>query len=211
MCGSAPLSAATAIKALDTFGPVLFNLYGTSESGLVSLATPTDLRAAPSTVGHVLPGVRVRIVGAEGREAALGEMGRVIVSCDQVRDGFDTGDLGQLDQAGMLFLHGRSDDLIVRGGENVFPLMIEDRIRREVDSVADCAVIAEPDDSEFGSSLHLFVVPMPPSDLTEASLLNELAERLPRVVRPTSVTIVDALPRNLSGEIVRRRLSRRTG
>jgi acyl-CoA synthetase (AMP-forming)/AMP-acid ligase II len=206
VCGSAPLSAATAVDTLATFGPVLFNLYGASESGLVSLATPIDLSAEPDTVGRVLPGVRVRIVDDTGCDVPSGAAGSVVVFCDQVRDGFDTGDVGHFDEAGRLFVHGRSDDLIIRGGENFFPLMLEDRIVRDIDSIAECAVVAVPDDTEFESSLHLFVVVVPASEVTEASLLAELAELLPRALRPTVVAIVDSLPRNLSGEIVRRRL-----
>ena len=206
VCGSAPLSEALATRALDTFGPMLFNLYGTSESGLVSLATPDDLRSSPRTVGRVLPGVTVRIVGTDGSDAASGEVGRIVVYARQVPEGFDTGDLGHRSDEGLLFLHGRADDLIVRGGENLFPQMIEDRVCAEFDSIRECAVIAVPDDSEFGSELHLFAVLTPDHRDTAESLLRQFEEHLPRVIRPTRLTLVDALPRNLSGELVRRRL-----
>ncbi|QFP77405.1 AMP-binding protein [Deinococcus sp. AJ005] len=189
ICGSAPLGASLATAALERFGDVLSNLYGSTETGLISLATPADLRAAPGGVGRALPGVNLELDG---------NMGRVIV------DGHDTGDLASRDAAGRLTLHGRADDLLICGGENVFPASLEERIAAHV-AVAECAVVGVPC-AEFGTGIHAFVVLKPDCEITPEQLLDGLRPLLPRMFGPQKITLLDALPRTQTGKLLRSHL-----
>lgn len=212
VCGSAHLPPALASRALATFGPVLFNLYGASETGLVTLATPADLADDPATVGRVLPGTVVTIVGDDGYPMPTGESGRIVVGGAQVGRGtaVDTGDLGHLDEHGRLTISGRSDDLVIRGGEKFFVSEIEARVAATLAGgpVAELAVVVEPDEgTDFGSTLHLFVA-APGGSCDMETIANRLATTLPRTIRPSRITLVDALPRTLKGEVSRLALVR---
>lgn len=189
ICGSAPLDARLATAALDRFGDVLFNLYGSTETGLISLATPADLRAAPGSVGRTLPGVNLEL-RAEG--------GRVIV------DGHDTGDLATRDPAGRLTLHGRADELLICGGENVSAARLEERIAT-LDAVAECAVVGVPC-AEFGTGIHAFTVLNSGHEVTPEQLQEQLRPLLPRMFRPQRITLLDALPRTPTGKVLRSQL-----
>jgi acyl-CoA synthetase (AMP-forming)/AMP-acid ligase II len=211
--GSAPLPPVLAERTLEHFGPVLHNLYGASETGLVSLATPADLTEDAATVGRALPGTVVTILGPDGEPVPPGTDGRIVVSGPQIarRAGVavDTGDIGRVDRSGRLTISGRSDDLVIRGGENLFLDQIEGRVRNALDQhqVAELAVVVEPDDGEFGSTLHLFVASAPGAPADAESIGAHLATALPRTIRPTRVTVVDSLPRTLKGDVDRRRLA----
>lgn len=208
VCGSARLPPALAIRALDTFGPVLHNLYGSSETGLISLATPADLAVDPATVGRVLSGTVVSILGDDDHPVPAGTEGRIVVRGAQIGRGtvVDTGDIGHLDDHGRLTISGRSDDLVIRGGENLFVPEIERRVLAVLDQVVELAVVVEPDDSEFGSTLHLVAVPAPDATGGTDTILAQLEAGLPRTIRPTRVTLVEALPRTLKGDVDRRHL-----
>ncbi|MDV6373838.1 AMP-binding protein [Deinococcus arenicola] len=186
--GSAPLGARLGAAGLDRFGDVLFNLYGSTETGLISLATPTDLHAAPGSVGRTLPGVALEL-----RE------GRVVVN------GHDTGDLASRGEAGRLTLHGRADELLICGGENVFPASLEERIST-LDAVAECAVMGVSC-AEFGTGIHAFIVLKPGCETTPTQLQEELSPLLPRMFRPQKITLIDALPRTQTGKLLRSRLT----
>lgn len=207
ICGSAPLGAALAARVLSRFGSVLYNLYGTSECGLVSLATPEHLLAAPDSVGYVLPGVNARVRRADGSRAAPGEIGEVVVHSGRFWGAppLRTGDLGSLSAAGLLRLAGRQDDLLICGGENVSPEAVEARIA-QLEYVRECAVIGVPSE-EYGQSLAALIVPrttQPP--LTRERLELDFKRLLPRMLRPTQVTFMQELPRNALGKLLRRQL-----
>lgn len=189
VCGSAPLDPALAVRARERLGDVLFNLYGSTEAGLISLATPADLSAAPGTVGRPLPGVGVRLEG---------ERGEVMVGRAHV-----TGDLGRLDHAGRLFVTGRADDLLLIGGENVFPAEVEAQIAA-LPGVRECAVCPVPS-AEYGQALHAFVVPEPDAP-GDSEWHAALRESLPRRLRPLTFTRLSELPRTPSGKVQRWRL-----
>ena len=157
---------------MDAFGDVLYNLYGSTEVGSVTIATPADLRAAPGTAGQAIPGVGLRIIDDDGRSLSQGERGHIAVhsplAFEHYTDGTSrravdgymlTGDTGHLDDAGRLFVDGRDDDMIVSGGENVFPSEVEQLLEAHPD-VADVAVVGV-DDPEFGARLHAYVVRTP--------------------------------------------------
>lgn len=214
VCGSAPLPPALARRALSHFGPVLHNLYGSSEAGLVSLALPSHLLAAPDSVGRVLRGVHVSIRRRDGSLAEPNERGEVTVGGPLVASSAQgrtvaTGDLGRLSASGWLRLEGRLDDLLICGGENVAPEEVEARVET-LPYVRACAVVGVPDE-EYGQALELIVVPRPFETDVAACLERDLARLLPRTLRPKRVTLASDLPRTASGKLDRRRLRERPG
>lgn len=215
--GSA-LGASLATAAIRRFGPVLYNIYGSTEVSLATIASPQDLLAAPSTAGTVAPGSTVRILDHDGHEVQTGVVGRVFVGSGARFDGYtgggtkeqidgllSSGDLGHFDVNGRLFIDGRDDDMIVSGGENVFPAEVEDLLTAHP-SVLEAAVIGVPDD-EFGQRLKAFVVLKPGATLTAADVKEHVREHLARYKVPRTVAFVDALPRTTTGKLRRLDLS----
>lgn len=207
-----------ATRAMDTFGDVAFNFYGSTETGWASIAAPADLRAAPGTAGTPPMGTDLAIVDDEGRPVPQGETGRIFVASQLRMDGYtaddlrkeeiagrmSTGDVGHLDADGRLFVDGRDDDMIVSGGENVFPREVEDLLSSR-DDVAEAAVIGVPDDA-FGQRLVAFVVPVGGSGLTEDACREHVREHLARYKVPREVRFLEELPRNPTGKVLKRRL-----
>jgi fatty-acyl-CoA synthase len=215
--GAAPLSPELARAVMDEFGDVLYNGYASTEVGAGTLATPADLRAAPGTVGRPTPGVTVKILDDEGDELPAGESGRVFVRSPLLFEGYtgggtkqmidglmSTGDLGHLDEQGRLFIDGRDDDMIVSGGENVFPQEVEELLMSN-DDVLDAAVFGV-EDEDFGQRLAAYVVPRPGASITEEDLRTYVRERLARYKVPREVRFVEELPRTSTGKLQRRRL-----
>ena len=211
----APLRPDLATALLDEFGEVLFNLYGSTETGWATFATPADLRAAPGTVGRPAQGVTVRILDASGREAPSGEPGGIHVGSRLTFGGYSggggkavvdgvmsTGDLGHFDRAGRLFVDGREDDMIVSGGENVFPREVEELLARH-EAVEDVAVFGVPDE-EFGARLIAYVCASGAVDPEE--LRSYVKANLARFKVPRDILFVDFLPRNATGKVLRRLL-----
>lgn len=214
--GSA-LGSQLTTDTLDQFGPVLYNLYGSTEVAVATIATPEDLRLAPSTAGRVALGVRVEIVDESGRPVPEGTAGRVFVGGSMRFDGYtdggtkeeldgllSSGDVGYFSD-GLLFIEGRDDDMIVSGGENVFPSEVEDVLHQH-EFVAEAAVVGVPDD-EFGQALAAFVVRTPGASLTEQQVRTVVRDQLARHKVPRTVTFVDELPRNTTGKLLRRSLA----
>ena len=154
---------------MDRFGDVLYNLYGSTEVAWATIAQPADLRAAPGTAGRPPFGTAVRLLDEDGREVADGTTGRIFVGNELVFDGYtgggnkaiidglmSTGDVGHFDDGGRLFIDGRDDEMIVSGGENVFPREVEDLLSHH-DAVEEAAVVGV-DDAKFGQRLKAFVV-----------------------------------------------------
>ena len=214
LSGSA-LPGGLATRWMDAFGDHLYSLYGSTEVSGVALAGPEHMRADPDTAGPLLPGTSVRLLDADGRELPPGEPGRIFVSSallfdgytggesKEVIDGFmSTGDLGRFDDQGLLRVVGREDDMIVSGGENVFPQEVEEVLFRHP-AVADVAVIGVADD-RFGQRLRAVVVPA----AGEAPGADELREwvrsSLANYKVPRDVVFRDELPRNPTGKVLRR-------
>lgn len=202
----------------DRVGDTIYNLYGSTEVGQATVATPEDLRVAPGTAGRVVPGSRVVVVDESRRPVPAGTTGRIFVGSaagftgytggggkEALGDGLlDSGDVGHLDGDGRLFVTGRADDMIISGGENVFPIEVEDLLLADP-AVADAAVVGVPDE-DFGQRLAAFVVPVEGADLTEDDVRNLVAERLARHKVPRDVRFVEVLPRTGTGKVLRRRL-----
>ena len=214
--GSA-IGAALTTDALERFGPVLYNLYGSTEVAVATVAGPADLAAAPSTAGRVALGVRVEILDPDGEPVPEGEIGRIFVGGAMKFEGYtdgggkevrrglvSTGDLGHFD-GGLLFVEGREDDMIVSGGENVFPIEVEDLLRHHPE-VVDVAVVGVAD-AEFGQALAAFVVRADAATTTGDELRDLVRERLARHKVPRRVEFVDELPRNAAGKLLRRVLA----
>jgi acyl-CoA synthetase (AMP-forming)/AMP-acid ligase II len=207
-----------ATRFMDTYGDVIYNGYGSSEVGIGALATPADLREAPETVGRPVVGCAVRILDDDGEPVGPGITGRVFVggeltfdaytggeTKDVISDMMDTGDIGCLDGTGRLFIVGRDDDMIVSGGENVYPRAVENALS-ELPEIADNAVIGVPDE-DYGERLAAFVVPQPDADIHEESIRKYLKDKVSRFEQPRDIKVVEKIPRNPAGKVVRNELT----
>jgi acyl-CoA synthetase (AMP-forming)/AMP-acid ligase II len=221
LSGSA-LSPALCERALEAFGPVLYNLYGSTEVAWATIATPEDLAAAPGTTGRPPRGTVVKLLDEEGREVAQGETGRIFVANEMLFEGYTgggskdvvdglmaTGDVGHFDEDGRMFVDGRDDDMIVSGGENVFPQEVEELLHRH-DAVADAAVVGV-DDEEWGQRLRAVVVKGKGKRLSEDQVKAYVKEHLARYKVPRDVVFVKDLPRNATGKVLKRELRDQDG
>lgn len=201
--GSAPLSESLCRELLTRLGPIVYNLYGSTEAGLVALATPEALQLAPGSVGKPLPGNQVRITEG-GSPTAEGKWGTIEVSGPLVvgpqTDGwYNTGDVGRWEPTAFLRVSGRADSMVVSGGENVYPHELEDCLSSHPE-VAECAVLAVPDE-EFGQRLVAVLVATPGSRLDETSVREWLNLKLERHKHPKSLYFRASLPRNALGKV----------
>jgi acyl-CoA synthetase (AMP-forming)/AMP-acid ligase II len=214
--GSA-LQGELAERFMAEFGDILYNLYGSTEVAWATIATPEDLRAAPGTAGTPPRGTTLKILDEHGRELPPGVTGRIFVSNEMLFEGYtdgagkqivdglmSTGDVGYVDEAGRLFVEGRDDEMIVSGGENVFPREVEDLLAKQ-DGVSEVAVVGV-DDPEFGQRLKAFVVKEPGAVLGEDDVKALVKENLARFKVPRDVQFVDELPRNATGKVLKREL-----
>jgi len=212
--GSA-LSGDLALRFMDEFGDVLYNLYGSTEVAWVAVAGPKDLRDAPGTAGRAPRGTELEILGDDDRPLPTGETGRIFVknsmlfegytgggSKDMVRGMMATGDVGRLDEAGRLFVEGRDDDMIVSGGENVFPQEVEETLAKHP-NVSDAAVIGV-DDEKWGQALKAFVVKS--GSVSEDALKKHVKDNLAGYKVPQKIEFREELPRNPAGKVLKREL-----
>jgi len=212
--GSA-LPGELALRWMDTFGDNLYNFYGSTEAAQTSIANPEDLRAAPGTAGKPPRGTIVKIFDHEGREVPAGTTGRIFVGNEAQFEGYtgggdkerrqglmSIGDMGHFDENGRLFVEGRDDDMIVSGGENVFPIEVENLLA-DHPGIYEVSVIGVVDD-EFGQRLKAFVVTKPGVTLTEDSVKEHVRGNLARYKVPRDVVFIDELPRNPTGKVLKR-------
>ncbi len=217
LSSGAALGASLGSRFMQAFGPCLYDLYGSSETGFGAIATPEDLLAAPGTVGYPPAGTSIRLIDSAGQEVAAGQIGRVFLRTGLVFagyvgggnketiDGFmSTGDLGHVDADGRLFIDGRIDDMIVSGGEKVFPLEVEELLANHP-AVMEAAVIGVADE-KFGQRLKAFVVVRAGEAIDEESLRNYLKERIARFKVPREFIFLSQLPRNAAGKVLKREL-----
>jgi acyl-CoA synthetase (AMP-forming)/AMP-acid ligase II len=214
--GSA-LPADLALRFMDAFGDVVYNLYGSTEVAYATIATPQELRAAPGTTGRPPVGTIVKLLDDDGREVETGAVGHIFVGNGMLFEGYTgggskevaaglmaTGDVGRFDSEGRLFVEGRADDMIVSGGENVFPAEVEELLHAHPD-VADVAVVGVPDE-EWGQRLRAYVVRRDGAALTADDVRAHVRGQLARYKVPRDVEFLDALPRNTTGKVLRREL-----
>jgi fatty-acyl-CoA synthase len=199
--------------ALETFGDTLYDLYGSTEAGWVAIARPDDIKKKPKSVGKPVPGIDVAIFSKEGERQPKDETGEIFVKSDVMFEGYTSGDerderegymsigdLGHLDDDDFLFIEGRADDMVVVGGENIYPIEIEEVIGG-IAGVDDVTVMGVPDD-EYGEVLGAFVVGNVDPDKVKKVCKDELASyKVPR-----RVEIIEELPRTSTGKVVKREL-----
>lgn len=209
-----------ATRWMDEFGDNLYNLYGSTEVAWATIATPEDMRAAPGTAGRPPRGTVIRIVDEDGNDVPPGETGRIFIGNRLAFEGYtgggdkehlgdllSSGDVGHFDEEGRLFIDGRDDEMIVSGGENVFPREVEDLLA-DHDAVADAAAIGV-DDEQFGQRLRVFVVKADGADTSEDELKDYVKANLARYKVPREIVFVDELPRNATGKVLKRELAER--
>jgi acyl-CoA synthetase (AMP-forming)/AMP-acid ligase II len=217
--GSA-LPGELALKVMDRFGDVLYNLYGSTEVAWATIATPKDLREAPGTAGRPPRGTVVRLLDEAGHEVGPGETGRIFVGNEMAMDEYtggggkqvveglmSSGDVGHFDEHGRLFVAGRDDEMIVSGGENVFPREVEDLLAGH-EAVCEVAVVGV-EDEEFGQRLRAFVVVETGRETSPDALRDHVKANLARFKVPLDIVFIDELPRNATGKVLKRELARR--
>lgn len=214
--GSA-LAGDLANRFMDMFTDSVYNFYGATETGWVTIASPEDLREAPGTAGVPPHRTTVKILDADGREVPRGETGVIHVGNDMPFGGYtdgntktfsdglmSTGDLGHFDENGRLFVSGRDDDMVISGGENVFPRELEDALIEHPD-ISDVVVTGIPHQS-FGHCLAAYVVVREGKELTEKDVIDFAKERVARFAVPGKTMFLDELPRNPTGKVMKREL-----
>lgn len=223
MSGAAPLPTELAREVEDRLGPILYNFYGATETGVVTLAKPGEHTARPGTIGRLVGGNEVRLLGADGRDVAESEVGELYVKNAMLmsgyhldpaataaasRDGYvSVGDLAYRDADGYYYLADRKHDMVISGGVNVYPLEIEQRLHQHP-AVADAAVVGTPD-PEWGEKLVAFVVLRPGSQASGTELAEHVRATLADFKRPRHFVFVEALPRNPTGKVLKHELRAR--
>jgi fatty-acyl-CoA synthase len=223
MSGAAPLPTDVARRFEDSFGPVLYNFYGATETGLVTIALPGEHTARPGTIGRMVGGNQIRLIGPDGRDVPDGEVGELFVKNGMLMDGYhgnaeatraatregfiSVGDLARRDADGYYYLADRKSDMVISGGVNIYPWEIEQRLH-EHPAVHDAAVVGVPD-PEWGESLVAFVVLENGRSATVEELQEHVRQTLADFKRPRRFFFVDSLPRNPTGKILKRELRQR--
>jgi acyl-CoA synthetase (AMP-forming)/AMP-acid ligase II len=215
--GSA-LPGALATRVMDRFGDVLYNLYGSTEVAWATIATPEDLRAAPGCAGRPPLGTVVKLFDEHDREVPTGGTGRIFVASGFPFEGYtggetkatigelmSSGDVGHFDSAGRLFIDGRDDDMIISGGENLFPSEVEDLLAGHP-AVREVAVVGV-DDEDWGQRLKAVVVLQEGETCGDDELKGYVKQNLAAFKVPREVVFVDALPRNATGKVLKRQLT----
>ncbi|PXX54582.1 fatty-acyl-CoA synthase [Nocardia tenerifensis] len=209
------LGAELCTRVTEAFGPVVYNMYGSTEVAYATVATPDDLAAEPGCVGRPVSSTIVKILDEHGAELPAGQTGRIFVGNtfqfegytgggDKARVGklMSTGDVGHFDSAGRLFVDGRDDDMIVSGGENVFPSEVEELLAAHP-AVAEVSAFGV-DDERYGQRLRAAIVVREGHSLTEEEVREHVKTHLARFKVPRDVVFIDELPRNPSGKVLKR-------
>jgi fatty-acyl-CoA synthase len=223
MSGAAPLATDLARRIEARFGPVLYNFYGATETGFVTIVKPGQHTARPGSIGRVVPGNQVRLLDDQGRDVAPGEVGEIYVKNSMLMGGYhadesatraatkggfvSVGDMGRFDREGFLYLAERKADMVISGGVNIYPLEIEDALCHHP-AVAECAVVGVPH-AEWGESLHAFVVVRAGASATPGDLESHVRAALAAYKVPRAWSFLDALPRTPTGKVLKRELRAR--
>jgi fatty-acyl-CoA synthase len=223
MSGAAPLPTELARQVEDAFGPILYNFYGATETGIVTIALPGEHTARPGTIGRIIESNDIRLYNGEGHQVPEGQIGEIYVrnpmlmdgyhqnekaTAEATRDGYiSVGDLGWRDGDGYYYLADRKTDMVISGGVNIYPWEIEQRLH-EHPAVQEAAVVGVPD-KDWGESLAAFVVLRPGQDVTAEELGNWVRQTLADFKKPRTVLFVESLPRTQTGKVLKRELKQR--
>lgn len=218
--GGAPLSGPLAIEAMDLLGDKLWNFYGATETGIVTVASPADLRSSPGTIGCAIPSVEIRLLDDAGHECRAGEVGELFARGPMLVDGyhadaeatrqsmndgfFSVGDLARRDARGCFHIEGRKRDMIISGGVNVYPAEVEG-VLHEHPAVAEAAVVGVPDRA-WGERVRAFLVLRPGMDASDDDLKAHCKGRLAGPKVPRDYIFLESLPRNPTGKVLKREL-----
>jgi fatty-acyl-CoA synthase len=219
--GGAPLQAPLAIDAMNVLGDKLYNFYGSTETGIVTIASPDDLRASPGTIGRAVPGGEIRLLNEAGRACEGDEIGELYARSSQLVDGyhnddeatkrsmldgfFSVGDLARRDRRGCYHIEGRKRDMVISGGVNVYPAEVEAALH-DHPGVAEAAVVGVPD-REWGERVRAFIVRRPGAVADEDDLRAHCRARLAGPKVPRDFVFLDTLPRNPTGKVLKRELA----
>jgi fatty-acyl-CoA synthase len=220
MSGAAPLSTDAARRFMERFGPVLWNFYGATETGLVTLAGPGDHVTRPGTIGKRMRGNQIRLLDENGHEVMHGQIGELYARNSTMISGyhkndeatqssqregfFSVGDMGRLDDEGYYYLESRKHDMVISGGVNIYPREIEDHLHTHP-AILEAAVIGVPD-PEWGETLKAYIVIRNNAPLSEAEVIDFCRQHLADFKRPRKVTFLVELPRNPTGKVLKREL-----
>ncbi|MDB4954233.1 MAG: O-succinylbenzoic acid--CoA ligase [Myxococcales bacterium] len=220
MSGAAPLTTEAARRFMAAFGPILWNFYGSTETGLVTLAGPHDHVTRPGTIGKAMRGNEIRLLDDAGHPVPTGTIGELYTRNSTLMSGYhgddeatkssqregcySVGDLGRVDADGYYYLESRKHDMVISGGVNIYPREIEDHLNTHP-AILEAAVIGVPD-PEWGETLRAFVVLRNGEKLTETDVIDFCRKDLADYKRPRRVTFVAELPRNPTGKILKREL-----
>jgi fatty-acyl-CoA synthase len=223
MSGAAPLPTELARQVEDAFGPILYNFYGATETGIVTIALPGEHTARPGTIGRIIATNDIRLYDGEGRQVPDGQIGELYVRNPMLMDGYygndkatqeatrdgyiSVGDLGWRDHDGYYYLADRKTDMVISGGVNIYPWEIEQRLH-EHPAVQEAAVVGVPD-KDWGESLAAFVVLRPGQTATSEELGNWVRQTLADFKKPRTVLFVESLPRTQTGKVLKRELKQR--
>jgi acyl-CoA synthetase (AMP-forming)/AMP-acid ligase II len=205
-------------RFMDVFGDILYNLYGSTEASWASIATPAELRRDPTSAGRPPTGTRVLVLDPGGNPLPPRHIGRIFVGNEMIFDGYTddsarewlggligTGDIGHLTPDGLLHVDGREDDMVISGGENVYPSGVENVIA-ELPQVREVAVVGVPD-REYGQRLAAWIVLYPGEQLDGEAVREYVRRSMARFSVPREVYFVAELPRNATGKVIRRYLN----
>ncbi|HEU0030982.1 MAG TPA: AMP-binding protein [Kofleriaceae bacterium] len=223
MSAAAPLTTEAARRFMAVFGPKLWNFYGATETGLVTLAGPNDHVNRPGTIGRALRGNQIRLLDDDGKDVAHGQVGELYArnstlisgyhnneeatSSAQRQGFFSVGDMGRLDGEGYYYLESRKHDMVISGGVNIYPREIEDHLHTHP-AILEAAVVGMPD-PEWGETLSAFIVLKGGQQLSETEVIDFCRRGLADFKRPRKVTFLEELPRNPTGKILKRELRER--
>ena len=218
--GGAPLPGPLALDVMSVLGDVLYNFYGATETGIVTVAKPDDLRRSPGTIGRAIPGDEILLRDDHGKVCGTDEVGELWVrsamlvagyhadpeaTAQSMWDGyFSVGDLCRQDASGCFHIEGRKRDMIISGGVNVYPAEVEAAIEAHP-AIAEVAVVGVPD-REWGERVRAFVALKPGAELDESTLKAHCRSRLSGAKVPRDFVFLDALPRNPTGKVLKRDL-----
>lgn len=222
--GASPIAEDTLLSAIDLMNCDFYQVYGLTETtGAITLLSPEDHsieREKLRSCGKPIPGVEIKIVDENKNEVPIGEVGEIITKSDLNMKGywnndkatseafndswFYSGDLGYLDDDGYLFIHDRLKDMIVSGGENIYPAEVENALMSN-SLILDAAVVGIPDE-KWGESTKAFVVLKKEGEINEEEIINYTKTKIASYKCPKSINFINELPRNPSGKVLRREL-----
>jgi acyl-CoA synthetase (AMP-forming)/AMP-acid ligase II len=217
--GAAPCPYSLKVRAEAVFGPLVWEFYGATETGINTVLRPEDQLRKPGSCGTAVPGQEIRLVGADGKEVADGEPGELMVrntwlaeyyhrpdaTARSLHDGFfSVGDIAYRDGEGYYYICDRQIDMVISGGVNIYPAEVEAAIYAHR-AVLDVAVIGVPDE-QWGESVKAVVQLRPGAAVSASELIAFAAERLAGYKKPRSIDFVDELPRDAAGKLLKRRI-----